>query len=934
MGISWNKKTIENDLPSATIKLLNTKLNESENHEDVEDAVNLVQAMRETTESTYYELIISACDIPKQDIFNFPSTMIVVFMRENDSEDWKKIGYTDIIVFSKEPQYAKKIVVCFNQNPNQSMLFKMYQVLNPKDYPEESTQKYIGEVDVQLVTIILSQSKDLNLKNSEIHEKNGVLRVSCIESDIGQSKIKMTIELRDLVVQSKKVFFTISSLNAKNNYILIYKSTAVKNNYENCEFPGFTINTNHINSDSATMKFEFFEERKNGIPRLIGEMSSTLLMFQNLNSQDMSIWCNNFVIGKFRVLQFAKSTQQTFFSFVSSDFYISPIIGIDFSDAGSTKKLRQENDLEFMELLAKLKLTQSQNQKSVTNNDIYCDLKNTLEILNYFSNDYVVPVYSFGARLPPFFRTVSNCFSLKRDFFNPFMSNTEEIIDSMNQQIDEQLLRPYKPSMASEIIKLANEAARYLQMQKNFKQYYLLVIFTKCEFSDTNLVIEQLVEASELPLSVIVCLFNEKNDSTIEKSEKLKNEKLLKHQRLVDYFRSLDKELTNKLKNTKNNRNVFHFFNNRDKDQNINNFTRLFLRKLPSQYMAYMQSKQIVVNVSIGISDTCAKETIKSKMRKKSKNKSIRKQKCVFLEFLQNKEKEFFNLLAKKGFSFDCIQLLRDNKDSIPAFDMNIASEMIGNLKNENLRILNDKIEIVENMSQSKDSIQPGLTVLKTETEVLLEKFHEEYIKKYIHEQNTKREESKFIVNLRRQESQEIHFKEISMPKDYFDLFSEKILKLKPKKQVYFKKIMNWEKPDRIRRFFGTSEIKNPTIFEENNENLQNRNQNKCCVECKVKSIDIIFLNCAHALYCEKCYQETENPTVCDFCGDSIVSVFKLCFESMHPIKLHYQTSFPNDFTKNENMDKEKNLEDQESLNEIGLPDVSLKNNVGSDSNF
>ena len=57
-------------------------------------------------------------------------------------------------------------------------------------------------------------------------------------------------------------------------------------------------------------------------------------------------------------------------------------------------------------------------------------IRSIVGILQYYDHDNKIPVYGFGAKLPPYYDIVSHCFSCNGDFFDPEASGLEEIIKS------------------------------------------------------------------------------------------------------------------------------------------------------------------------------------------------------------------------------------------------------------------------------------------------------------------------------------------------------------------------------------------------------------------------------------------------------------------------------------------------------------------------
>jgi hypothetical protein len=58
------------------------------------------------------------------------------------------------------------------------------------------------------------------------------------------------------------------------------------------------------------------------------------------------------------------------------------------------------------------------NNQKVTNPYIEA-IEEIVGVLQYFNYNNQIPAYGFGAKLPPFYKSVGNCFALNGNFFNP-----------------------------------------------------------------------------------------------------------------------------------------------------------------------------------------------------------------------------------------------------------------------------------------------------------------------------------------------------------------------------------------------------------------------------------------------------------------------------------------------------------------------------------
>jgi len=58
-------------------------------------------------------------------------------------------------------------------------------------------------------------------------------------------------------------------------------------------------------------------------------------------------------------------------------------------------------------------------------------LKSIGGILQHYDSDKRIPLFGFGAKLPPHHNVVSHCFSLNNNFFDPEVDGLTEVIESI-----------------------------------------------------------------------------------------------------------------------------------------------------------------------------------------------------------------------------------------------------------------------------------------------------------------------------------------------------------------------------------------------------------------------------------------------------------------------------------------------------------------------
>jgi len=123
------------------------------------------------------------------------------------------------------------------------------------------------------------------------------------------------------------------------------------------------------------------------------------------------------------------------------------------------------------------------------------------EILTYYDTDKLVPVYGFGARLKGS-REVSHCFPLTGNPQNHEVYGVKGIVDIYRKTLGSDI-KLFGPTIFSELINTASDFAK-LHTTQQTQKYYILLIITDGVINDFEATKEALVNASELPLSIVV----------------------------------------------------------------------------------------------------------------------------------------------------------------------------------------------------------------------------------------------------------------------------------------------------------------------------------------------------------------------------------------------------------------------------------------------
>lgn len=124
------------------------------------------------------------------------------------------------------------------------------------------------------------------------------------------------------------------------------------------------------------------------------------------------------------------------------------------------------------------------------------------DILQYYDSDKKIPVFGFGAKLPPSFTHVSHCFALNGNVFDPEVQGIDEVIAVYRKSCQD--VHFHGPTIFSHIIHMTAECARRAQVTQENQRYFLLLIITDGIINDMEATVNEIVEASSLPLSIII----------------------------------------------------------------------------------------------------------------------------------------------------------------------------------------------------------------------------------------------------------------------------------------------------------------------------------------------------------------------------------------------------------------------------------------------
>lgn len=166
------------------------------------------------------------------------------------------------------------------------------------------------------------------LTNTPTGLRDQQLSVEAVQSDIGQSKFTIKIELSDFD-SYQSILFRISAENKNKNSFILHTSEIAP--FEKTwKFKSFDINATQIKDETTKIRFDFFEAKDDEITRKLGQYFIPLI---NLKTKgEYTVIDKSVKIGTFHVVSCEELKSGRFLRFIHANFFIKSVFAFDFSE--------------------------------------------------------------------------------------------------------------------------------------------------------------------------------------------------------------------------------------------------------------------------------------------------------------------------------------------------------------------------------------------------------------------------------------------------------------------------------------------------------------------------------------------------------------------------------------------------------------------------
>ncbi|KAF1787419.1 EF-Hand 1, calcium-binding site [Phytophthora cactorum] len=441
-----------------------------------------------------------------------------VYMQEAQRKGWREVGRTETINNTPDPTFAKSFQVDFFFEEVQRLRVEVFD----RDSSSErlSDHDFLGCVEITMGQLMSSKGQSAVLKllqndngRGRVHNLSGHVVIDAEEVSTCSEMVKVRftatkLDNKDGWFGASDPFLNIYRLRdeksdplAASSWILVWRSEVVMNNCDP-KWRHATISVQNLcNGDlSRLLKIECMDWEKNGKHQFIGsctvkaaefvtgELRSMNLINRERQARKGKRYKNSGVLILEQIEMFK---QHTFAEYLRGGCEVSLIVGIDYTASNGSPS--DPSSLHYM----------GGNYQGQMN-DYQAAITATGAILEPYDSDKRFPVYGFGGLVNG---VVDHCFPLTYDPSQPEVEGIGGIMKAYSDSF--QFVQLHGPTKFAPLVHQAAAIARTFSapaeqgLGGNLK-YFVLLIITDGAIMDMQETIDELVQASMLPLSIVI----------------------------------------------------------------------------------------------------------------------------------------------------------------------------------------------------------------------------------------------------------------------------------------------------------------------------------------------------------------------------------------------------------------------------------------------
>jgi len=468
--------------------------------------------------TTNVELSMTCSKLEDMDVFSKSDPFCVLYIKDNSSRTggWRCLDRTETIDNTLEPHWQKKFILQYKFEERQILRFDVYDA--DDNSSNLDNHDFIGSMECSLGEIVSAQGRGLTRSligsGKSASNKKQTITVTAEEIITNREVLSLKLRAKDLTAKDffgfgkSDPFLTFSRSNEYGQWTVVHRTEVIKRNLKP-EWQPFTLTISELcNADhNRPIKISVEDWNMNGSHAHIGEIVTTVaeLVEYGLNASRISPHIIPFLNQKkkskkknsgFLHLETCKlEIVPTFLDFISNGTELSFTVAVDFT--ASNGNPQDSRSLHYI-------------NPSGAPNQYVAAIKAVGDIIQDYDSDKMFPALGFGARIPPDGK-VSHEFFLNLTG-DPYCSGVDGILAAYHQSLYNVQL--YGPTNFSYVIRhVARFASAY---QTDPTNYFVLLIITDGIITDMEATKSAIIDASDLPLSIIIVGVGSEDFSAME----------------------------------------------------------------------------------------------------------------------------------------------------------------------------------------------------------------------------------------------------------------------------------------------------------------------------------------------------------------------------------------------------------------------------------
>ncbi|KAG7154014.1 copine-8-like [Homarus americanus] len=443
------------------------------------------------------EITVSCRNLRDSDVFSKSDPVCVLLHQPFGSKQWTEFKRTECIDNNLNPDFATKIPITYHFEEQQNLKFMVYDI----DYESQNLDHhdFLGEYACTLAHLASSRTVHKPLVNKNHSGDNGSILI--VTEELNSCKEELAVQFVGKNIENRSWFFSISPFleffkaNEDGTFTLVHR-TEPAHSTENPVWKEFSAPLRSFcNGDyDRNIQVKCKNFKSSGDHKLIGSFNTTVRKLIEGPGPSNTYWIINEERKKKKGSSYKNSGEvmvnkahvrqvYSFIDYIKGGMEINAFIAIDFTASNGNPQTPQS--LHFITAAAPNQYAQAIQSVGV--------------IIEDYDTDKYFPVLGFGAKMPPDYSQVSHEFFVNGDPSNPYCHRVQGVLEAYYQCV--RRVQLYGPTNFSPII---NHVARFASSNQNGEKYFILLILTDGIITDMPQTKEAIVNASALPMSIII----------------------------------------------------------------------------------------------------------------------------------------------------------------------------------------------------------------------------------------------------------------------------------------------------------------------------------------------------------------------------------------------------------------------------------------------